>query len=96
MLPSARQCFDAGLRANSLARARGCLDAREVLGDDAGAVRDARRRLAQRWLAIGDERLGAGNLAGAEAALASARFICDFMLPPPALTTMLMPESPWA
>ncbi|MET0327516.1 MAG: hypothetical protein ABW163_01965 [Luteimonas sp.] len=73
LLPSARQCFDAGLRANSLARARGCLDAREVLGDDAGAVRDARRRLAQRWLAIGDERLGAGNLAGAEAALASAR-----------------------
>jgi len=38
-------------------------------------LRDARRRLAQRWLAIGDERLGAGNLAGAEAALASARAV---------------------
>ncbi|MET0327204.1 MAG: hypothetical protein ABW163_00385, partial [Luteimonas sp.] len=75
LLPTARQCFDAGLRANSLARARSCLDAREVLGDDAGSVRDARRRLAQRWLAIGDERLGAGNLAGAEAALASARAV---------------------
>lgn len=75
LLPSARQCFDAGLRANSLARARSCLDAREVLGDDAGAVRDARRRLAQRWLAIGDERLGAGNLTGAESALAAARDI---------------------
>ncbi|MDR6991232.1 hypothetical protein [Luteimonas sp. 3794] len=73
LLPSARQCFDAGLRANNLARARACLDAREVLGDAGSAVRDARRRLAQRWLAIGDERLGAGNLAGAEAALASAR-----------------------
>jgi len=73
LLPSARQCFDAGLRANSLARARACLDAREVLGDEGGAVREARRRLAQRWLAIGDERLGAGNLVGAEAALASAR-----------------------
>ncbi|MEF3083889.1 hypothetical protein V3391_16860 [Luteimonas sp. SMYT11W] len=73
LLPSARQCFDAGLRANSLARARTCLDAREVLGDAGSAVREARRRLAQRWLAIGDERLGAGNLAGAEAALASAR-----------------------
>lgn len=75
LLPSARQCFDIGLRANSLARARSCLDAREVLGDDAGAVRDARRRLAQRWLAIGDERLGAGNLGGAESALAAARDI---------------------
>lgn len=75
LLPSARACFDAGLRANSLARARGCLDAREVLGDDAAALRDARRRLAQRWLAIGDERLGAGNVAGAEAALAFARDI---------------------
>lgn len=75
LLPSARQCFDAGLRANSLARARSCLDAREALGDDAGSVGDARRRLAQRWLAIGDERLGAGNLAGAEAALASARAV---------------------
>ncbi|VXB95156.1 conserved hypothetical protein [Luteimonas sp. 9C] len=73
LLPSARQCFDAGLRANNLARARACLDAREVLGDAGSAVREARRRLAQRWLAIGDERLGAGNLAGAEAALASAR-----------------------
>lgn len=73
MLPSARHCFDAGLRANNLAQARACLDAREVLGDAGGAVREARRRLAQRWLAIGDERLGAGNLAGAEAALASAR-----------------------
>ncbi|MDR7192202.1 hypothetical protein [Luteimonas terrae] len=75
LLPSARECFDAGLRANSLARARACLDAREVLGDAGSAVRDARRRLAQRWLAIGDERLGAGNLVGAEAALASARDI---------------------
>lgn len=75
LLPSARQCFDAGLRANSLARARTCLDARAALGEDPGAVREARRRLAQRWLAIGDERLGAGNLAGAQSALASAREI---------------------
>jgi len=73
LLPAARQCFDAGLRANSLARARSCLDAREALGDEAAGVRDARRRLALRWLAIGDERLGAGNITGAEAALASAR-----------------------
>ena len=75
LLPAARQCFDAGLRANNLARARGCLDARAALGDDASTLRQARRRLAQRWLAIGDERLGAGNLAGADAALALARDI---------------------
>ncbi|WP_394004018.1 hypothetical protein ACF3M1_03625 [Luteimonas sp. WGS1318] len=75
LLPSARQCFDAELRANSLARARGCLDARGALGEDAATLRDARRRLAQRWLAIGDERLGAGNLAGADAALGLAREI---------------------
>ena len=75
LLPSARACFDAGLRANSLARARSCLDARALLGDDAAALADARRRLAQRWLAIGDERLGAGNVAGAEAALGFARDI---------------------
>ncbi len=75
LLPAARQCFDGGLRANNLARARNCFDARVALGDDAGTLRDARRRLAQRWLAIGDERLGAGNLAGADAALALAREI---------------------
>jgi hypothetical protein len=35
-------------------------------------VSQARRRLAQRWLAVGEERLRAGNLAGAREALASA------------------------
>lgn len=75
LLPGARQCFDAGLRANNLARAHACLDARVALGEGEPAARDARRRLAQRWLAIGDERLGAGNLAGAQAALSAARRI---------------------
>ncbi|MCD9027458.1 hypothetical protein LDO26_04415 [Luteimonas sp. BDR2-5] len=73
LLPTARQCFDAGLRANNLARARSCLEARDLLGDDEPALAQARRRLAQRWLAIGDERLGADNFDGARAALASAR-----------------------
>lgn len=75
LLPAARACFDAGLRANNLARARACLDARAALGDDAGTLHDARRRVAQRWLAIGDERLGAGNVRGAQAALDLAREI---------------------
>lgn len=73
LLPSARACFERGLSANDLARARSCLDARESLGEDAAALAQARRRLAQRWLAIGDERLGTGSVAAASAALASAR-----------------------
>lgn len=75
LLPSARECFERGLSANDLARARRCLEARESLGEDADALAQAQRRLAQRWLAIADERLGAGQLQSAGAALASARAI---------------------
>ncbi|MDH5833092.1 hypothetical protein [Luteimonas kalidii] len=75
LLPSARACFERQLSANDLARARRCLDAREALGESASAMTGDRRRLAQRWLAIGDERLGAGQLDAASAALASARAI---------------------
>lgn len=73
LLPAARQCFERGLRDNNLGLARACFDARVALENDAAALATARRRLAARWLAIGDERLGAGELAGASAALASAR-----------------------
>lgn len=73
LLPAARRCYDAGLSANDLGRARGCLDARAMLGEDATQLARARTRLAQRWLAIGDERLGAGQVEGARAALAAAR-----------------------
>ena len=44
-----------------------------MLEGDGPAVRDARRRLAQRWIAVGDERLGAGELGAAQAALVAAR-----------------------
>lgn len=73
LLPSARACFDRHLSANDLARARRCLDAREALGEDGASLGAARRRLAQRWLAIGDERLQGGQVAAAAAALESAR-----------------------
>jgi hypothetical protein len=73
LLPAARGCFDDGLRANDLGRARSCLDVREALGEDEAGLDAARSRLAQRWLAIGDERLAAGQLQGAQAALESAR-----------------------
>jgi hypothetical protein len=73
LLPSARECFERGLRANNLAQARRCLDASDTLGEEPRALAAARRRLALRWLAIGDERLSAGELQPASAALAAAR-----------------------
>ncbi|WP_202844442.1 hypothetical protein [Luteimonas saliphila] len=73
LLPSARDCFERHLSANDLARARRCLDARDALGDEAGALGQARGRLAQRWLAIGDERLAGGQLGPARTALDTAR-----------------------
>ena len=72
LLPSARACFDRALSANDLARARRCLDAREALGEPGDALSAARRRLAQRWLAIGHERLGGGDVERARMALRSA------------------------
>lgn len=73
LLPAARECFDAELRANRLARARACLDARAQLGEAAATVRESRTRLAQRWLAVGEERLRAGELSAARRAEAAAR-----------------------
>jgi len=73
LLPAARQCFEDELRGNRLRRARECLDARAALEGESAVLRDARRRLAQRWIAVGDERLGAGELGAAQAALSAAR-----------------------
>lgn len=74
LLPAASSCFEQALRGNRLSAAGACLDALEALGADGSAVsRDARTRLAQRWIAVGDERLGAGELAAARHALDAAR-----------------------
>ena len=73
LLPTAIQCFERELRNNNLARAGGCLDARIALDGDGARIAHDRRRLAERWLAVGDERLGAGNAKGAAAALERAR-----------------------
>lgn len=75
LLPTARSCFERELRGNNLGRARACLDAWAALEGDSAALGTARRRLAQRWLAVGDERLGAGELQSAAAALGAARAI---------------------
>jgi tetratricopeptide (TPR) repeat protein len=73
LLPAARTCFERELRGNRLGRAGECLDARRALEGDNAAVREGRRRLAQRWIAVGGERLGAGEVRAAQAALVSAR-----------------------
>ena len=75
LLPAARSCFERELRGNNLGRARACLDALAVLEGEGNALRTARRRLATRWLAVGDERLTAGELDSAAHALATARSI---------------------
>src|SRR5690606_38313802 len=73
LLPAARQCFERGLRDINLRLARACFDARVAVESDAAALAITRRRLAARWLAIGEERLGAVEVAGGGAELTSAR-----------------------
>ncbi|CAA9302690.1 MAG: FIG01211536: hypothetical protein [uncultured Lysobacter sp.] len=73
LAPAARRCFDRELRGNRVLAARECVDAWQALEGASAGVLEARRRLAQRWVAIGTERLGAGELAAAQSALAAAR-----------------------
>ena len=68
MLPRVRECFENELRDNRLQRARVCLDAGIALAGDRSDNIAARSRLAQRWVAVGEERLGAGDVDGARAA----------------------------
>lgn len=72
-LPAVRRCYEDELRGNSLRRAQACLEAWQQLRPDDRALPEARTRLAQRWVAVGNERLGAGEIAFAEDALAQAR-----------------------
>ncbi|GAB3731151.1 hypothetical protein GCM10028862_10870 [Luteimonas pelagia] len=69
----ATACFADGLRTNRLARAGECLSLRGELGDDPARLAADRGVLASRWIAHGDERLGAGELDNARRALARAR-----------------------
>lgn len=73
LLAAAVGCFERELRGNRLVRAGDCLQARRQFGDGVEELRDARRSLALRWIAVGDERLGAGELDNARRALAAAR-----------------------
>lgn len=73
LLPASRGCFEDALRQNRVQAAGACLQAWQALAPGEAAQADARRRLAQRWLAIGSERLGSGDVAFAERAVSQAR-----------------------
>lgn len=75
ILPAARSCLEDNLRGNRLRAARTCLDAWQALAAGDAGLASARRRLAQRWIAVGSERLGAGDAAFAVQALAQAKEI---------------------
>ncbi|WP_313442094.1 hypothetical protein [Stenotrophomonas sp.] len=73
LLPASQRCFDDNLRQNRVQAAGACLQAWQTLAPTAPGIPSARVRLAQRWLAIGSERLGRGDVAFAESAVAQAR-----------------------
>lgn len=73
LLAAARTCNADALRDNNLGRAQACLDAWRQLAPSDDGVAAARRRLAQRWIAVGIERLEAGRAADARSALEQAR-----------------------
>lgn len=73
LLPAAQRCFEDALRENRLIAAGACLEAREALGEPRATALASRRRLAQRWLAVGEERLGASEITAAQRALDQAR-----------------------
>ena len=73
LVPATRECFEDELRGNRIGRARSCYDAWLALDPGSAQLADARRRLAQKWVAVGTERLGAGDVAFATRALQEAR-----------------------
>lgn len=73
LLPAVTRCYEDELRGNRLRRAQACLSAWQTLSPGASALPEARRQMAQKWIAVGGERLGAGDVAFATQALNEAR-----------------------
>lgn len=69
LLPAIRKCFETELRANRVRRAQACHEAWRTLLPGDPDLADARRRLAGKWVAIGEERLRAGDVEFAVQAL---------------------------
>jgi tetratricopeptide (TPR) repeat protein len=66
-------CFQREMTDNRLVRAESCLDALIATDPAYARLPTMRQNLAARWLAVADERLGAGELDVAQRAIASAR-----------------------
>lgn len=75
VLAAAQQCFEQEWRGNRVRRAQSCLSAWQTIRPGDPALVEARRRMAQKWIAVGDERLGAGDVVFAAQALDEARGI---------------------
>ena len=73
LLPAVRACYEDELRANRIRRAQACQQAWQTLQPRDPALPDARRRLAEKWIAVGTERLGTGDVAFASQALREAQ-----------------------
>lgn len=69
---ASRKCFDQALDQGHLKRAQSCLEA-FVVQEASSAADQARRRMAERWLAYAEERIGASDFSEAETALANVR-----------------------
>jgi hypothetical protein len=72
LIPDTGACFEDHLRGNRVQAASACLEAWQTLSPGDAALTPARQRLAQRWLAIGSERLGQGDVEFATLALQMA------------------------
>lgn len=71
----ARACFEDELAGNRLSRAQACLDAMLARDRSGDGLAGDRRRLADRWLAFAEERLGASELALARRAIHAAQML---------------------
>lgn len=69
----ARACFDSSLVDGRLTKAQSCLEASIALDPISAQTREAMVRLADRWLAYAEERIGASDYPQAERAIAAAR-----------------------
>lgn len=73
LVPQVQRCVGEELSANRVRAAQACLDAWQALAPGDAGLHTARRQLAMRWIDIGNERLGAGELGAASEALQRAR-----------------------